>query len=161
VSSHVSAEVRDRVRQQAGHRRGYCLSPQHLVLGTLEIEHLTPRARGGSDEEENLWLACRLCNNFKADQVSARDPETGRDVVLFNPRQQRWAEHFVWTGDGTRIQGKTACGRATVIALQLNNIVAVTVRRYWVQAGWHPPRAATQTMPARTDPDTPTPGRTG
>jgi hypothetical protein len=135
VSSYVSAEVRDRVREQAGH-------------GTLEIEHLTPRARKGSDEEENLWLACRLCNSFKADQVSARDPETGRDVAVFNPRQQRWAEHFMWTKDGTRIQGKTPCGRATVIALQLNNIVAVTVRRYWAQAGWHPPRDATETKPA-------------
>ncbi|BAZ12013.1 HNH endonuclease [Calothrix sp. NIES-4071] len=33
----------------------------------------------------------------------------------------------------------TACGRATVIALQLNNVYAVTVRQAWVSAGWHPP----------------------
>ena len=145
MSGHIADEVRDRVREQAGNRCGYCLSPQHLVLGTLEIEHLIPRGRGGSDEEGNLWLACRLCNNFKADQVSARDPETGQMVALFNPRQQRWAEHFVWNPRRNQDSGKTPCGRATVIALQLNNIVAVTVRRYWVQAGWHPPRDVTET----------------
>lgn len=137
-------ELRNRVRQQAGNRCGYCLSPQHLVLGTLEIEHLLPRSRGGSDEESNLWLACRLCNNFKSDQISLRDPETGQDVPLYNPREQRWSEHFEWSHDGTRILGTTPCGRATVIALQLNNIVAVTVRRNWVLAGWHPPKDATQ-----------------
>ncbi|MCC5650304.1 hypothetical protein LC609_10735 [Nostoc sp. XA013] len=29
--------------------------------------------------------------------------------------------------------------RATVLALQLNNPYAVTVRQAWVSAGWHPP----------------------
>ncbi|MDZ7616614.1 MAG: HNH endonuclease [Patescibacteria group bacterium] len=140
MSGHISDEVRRRVREHAGSRCGYCLSPQHLVLGMLEIEHLVPRARGGSDDEENLWLACRLCNNFKADRVSARDPETDCDVAFFDPRRQRWADHFLWDDNGTKIQGKTPCGRATVVALQLNNVVAVTVRRCWVQARWHPPR---------------------
>jgi hypothetical protein len=41
--------------------------------------------------------------------------------------------------DGTRIIGLTACGRATALALQLNNVIAVMVRREWVAAGWHPP----------------------
>jgi hypothetical protein len=41
---------------------------------------------------------------------------------------------------GTHIIGKTPNGRATVIALQLNNQVAITVRRNWVVAGWHPPK---------------------
>jgi hypothetical protein len=38
------------------------------------------------------------------------------------------------------ILGRTMTGRATVVALSLNNLVAVTVRRNWVTAGWHPPR---------------------
>lgn len=88
----------------------------------------------------NIWLACRMCNNFKSDQTVATDYETGKEVTLFNPRRQIWNEHFQWSNDGTRIRGKTECGRATVIALQFNNIVAVTVRRHWVNAGWHPPQ---------------------
>jgi hypothetical protein len=105
----------------------------------LEIDHIVPQARGGADDENNLWLACRLCNSFKGAQTYGLDPLTGRRVRLFNPRQQRWTEHFAWNEDGTRIIGLTACGRATVLALQLNNVIAVMVRREWVAAGWHPP----------------------
>ena len=139
TSAHIPADRRERVRQAAGQRCGYCLSPQHLVLGQLEIDHLQPTAYGGTDEEDNLWLACRLCNNAKSAQTECRDPITGQLVPLFNPRRQSWSEHFVWSDDGTRILGKTPIGRATIVALQLNNLISVVVRRHWVAAGWHPP----------------------
>ena len=136
----ITDEIRARVRAAAGERCGYCLSPQYLVLGQLEIEHIIPRARGGSDDEDNLWLACRLCNNAKGVQTECLDPDTGQRVRLFDPRRQSWTDHFSWSADGTRVLGQTPCGRATVLALQLNGLVAVTVRRCWVAAGWHPPK---------------------
>jgi hypothetical protein len=108
-------------------------------MATLEIEHVVPKAAGGDNDESNLWLACPLCNGFKSSQVRCTDPRTAQTVALFHPRNDRWSHHFHWSRDGTRIIGKTACGRATVIALQLNNLTAVTVRRCWVNAGWHPP----------------------
>lgn len=131
--------VRSRVREQAHHRCGYCRSSQQYVLGLLEIDHIIPKARGGTDDEENLWLACRMCNGFKGTQTYARDPISGRRVRVFNPRRQRWSRHFMWSEDSTRLIGRTACGRATVVALQLNHVMAVLVRREWVSAGWHPP----------------------
>ncbi|MGH7595714.1 MAG: HNH endonuclease [bacterium] len=137
----ISASVRQRVREAARHRCGYCLSPQKYVMGKLEIEHIIPRAREGSDEESNLWLSCSLCNSYKGSQVAAIDPRDGTMVPLFNPRTQIWSEHFDWSPDGTLIIGLTPIGRATVEALQLNNEVAVEVRRNWVLAGWHPPKA--------------------
>jgi len=60
-------------------------------------------------------------------------------VRLFNPRQQKWSEHFAWSEDGTEIQGLTPYGRATVVALKLNNPEIVVARRLWVSAGWWPP----------------------
>ena len=135
----ISTSIRRRVREAAGNRCGYCQSSQRYVLGLLEIEHIIPKARGGSDDETNLWLACRMCNSFKGAQERGRDPLSGRRVRLFHPRRQRWRRHFSWSEDGTRIIGRTACGRATVIALQLNHVIAVMVRREWVAAGWHPP----------------------
>jgi HNH endonuclease len=135
----ISAAVRARVRAEAHNRCGYCQSSQLYVLGILEIDHIIPKAHGRCDEEANLWLACRLCNSFKGKQMVARDPLHGRRVRLFNPRRQRWSRHFQWSEDGTRIIGRTSCGRATVIALQLNHVIAVLVRREWVAAGWHPP----------------------
>jgi hypothetical protein len=137
--SALTDETRARVRAQAGDRCGYCHSPQKYVLGPLEIDHIIPQARGGTDDEANLWLACRLCNGYKGAQTQGYDPVTSRLVELFNPRRQRWSEHFAWSEDGMRIVGQTDCGRATVLALQLNNVIAVMVRREWVAAGWHPP----------------------
>jgi HNH endonuclease len=103
------------------------------------MEHIIPTAAGGSDRETNLWLACRLCNNGKGVQTHGLDPMGGRRVRLFNPRRQRWQVHFLWSDDGARIMGKTPCGRATILALRLNNEIAVMVRREWNSAGWHPP----------------------
>lgn len=137
--SQISEAVRARVRASAQDRCGYCQSLQKYVLGILEIEHIIPKAAGGSDEEENLWLACRLCNSYKGIQTQGQDPESDRNVKLFNPRFQQWTRHFTWINNGTHIEGITACGRATVIAMQLNNPYAVPVRQAWISAGWHPP----------------------
>jgi hypothetical protein len=111
-----------------------------MYPGPWKLNILFPVQRGGTDNEENLWLACHSCNLFKSDQTHSRDPLTGRRVRLFNPRLQRWKRHFRWSEEGALIIGWTVCGRATVIALNLNNLIAVTVRRNWVAAGWHPPR---------------------
>jgi len=136
----IPEAVRARVRSEADGRCGYCRARQDYLPWTLEIDHIVPLAKGGSDDESNLWLACHSCNLFKADQTHGLDPLSGRRVHLFNPRRQRWGRHFRWSEEGDRIVGRTACGRATVVALSLNNLVAVTVRRNWVAAGWHPPQ---------------------
>lgn len=64
----VTDELRARIREQAANRYGYCLTHQHYVPWPLEIEHIVPKSRGGSDDEENLWLACHSCNLFKGGQ---------------------------------------------------------------------------------------------
>jgi len=135
----IAVGIRKRVRKVARNRCGYCLSPQKYVMGILEIEHIIPRVQGGSDDESNLWLACGLCNRYKGAQTTRIDPDSGAVVKLFNPHAQKWSEHFRWSSDGTHIIGLTQTGRATVKALQLNNEIAVEVRRNWVLAGWHPP----------------------
>jgi hypothetical protein len=137
----LPAELVRRVREAARHRCGYCLSPQRLVMARLEVEHVIPRSKGGTDDESNLWLSCPLCNRHKADRVTATDPDTGTEVPLFHPRHQRWSDHFCWSADGLRILGLTSTGRATVAALRLaGDPDALVVRSYWVLAGWHPPR---------------------
>jgi hypothetical protein len=109
-------------------------------MARLEIEHLVPLAKGGTSEEQNLWLACPLCNGHKSDKIGAIDPESGNLEPLFNPRTQAWSDHFRWSNDGTQIIGLTSTGRATVTALRLDSDPdALEVHRYWVEAGWHPP----------------------
>lgn len=137
--TYVPKALRNRVATQAHHRCGYCLTQEAIVGTPMEIDHLFPEALGGLTEEANLWLACSLCNNLKADRIAVADPETGDIARLFNPRLQRWSEHFAWTPGGDQIVGRTATGRATVVALQLNRPTLVRARRLWVIAGWHPP----------------------
>jgi HNH endonuclease len=120
VSRYLSEEIKARVRREARDRCGYCLSQQKYVLGRLEIDHIIPKALDGTDDEDNLWLACRLCNGYKGIQVRGKDPLTGEIVPLYNPRERNWNEHFIWREDGAYIEGLTNRGRATVEALQLN-----------------------------------------
>ena len=137
---YISVEIERRVRTDARNRCGYCLSPQRLVMARLEIEHIIPISKGGSNDQSNLWLACPLCNRYKSDKTTGVDPETSETVRLFNPRTQVWFEHFSWSENGLRIVGKTPTGRATIAVLHLSDDTdALEVRSYWVLAGWHPP----------------------
>jgi len=133
------SDIRRRIAAQADYLCGYCLTSERLTGIRLTLDHIIPIAARGRTEENNLWVACRPCNEFKGIQTHAQDPDSNKRVSLFNPRFQQWHEHFKWSADGTRIIGITAIGRATVEALQLNRDLIVHARRRWVKVGWHPP----------------------
>lgn len=103
------------------------------------MDHVLPKSIGGSDERENLAAACYRCNEFKGSKTHATDPATGALVALFNPRIQGWVEHFTWVNGGIHVAGLTPTGRATVVALRLNNDDIVAARMLWVENNWHPP----------------------
>ncbi len=84
-------------------------------MGKLEIEHLLPLAEGGTDEEENLWLACRDCNSYKSSKTFAFDEEIRQTIKLFNPRTNAWHEHFRFNESRTIIIGKTGCGQPLLL----------------------------------------------
>jgi hypothetical protein len=135
----ISAERRRRVRATSQDRCGYCHVPQAIVLGALEVDHIIPTEKGGSNEEENLWLACSVCNGHKSKSVVGFDFLTDSVVQLFNPRTDDWNEHFNWDSTGGILLGNTAIGRATIAALQLNEGATVRLRLLWVGVGWFPP----------------------
>lgn len=137
----IPEPLRERVSHLAGHRCGYCLCTPALLGMPMSIDHIIPESAGGPTTEENLWLACRRCNEFKGSQTAALDPETGVETPLFHPRRDEWHQHFRWSADGASIVAKTACGRATCRALRLNNDIIVVSRRLWVSAGFWPPRS--------------------
>lgn len=113
--------------------------PQHMVAITFHTEHIIPLAHGGKDTEDNLWLACPLCNLHKGMRVMAVDPDSAAEVPLFNPRTQNWHDHFVFDQDNAEIVGITPTGRATVDALRLNLPAQIEARRWWVELGQYPP----------------------
>lgn len=52
----------------------------------MEIDHIVPRAAGGSDTLDNLCVACISCNGYKLAFQEGIDPTTGEPAALFNPR---------------------------------------------------------------------------
>ena len=138
--AYISPTLRQKVAETAHYRCGYCQTPAALIGMPLEIEHIIPEAQGGSSDEDNLWLACSPCNQKKWMKTSAVDAQTGEAVPLFNPRQQKWEEHFAWEADGLYVVGITAIGRATIDALDMNNAHIIHTRQIWIQWGLHPPQ---------------------
>jgi HNH endonuclease len=116
----------------------YCRYPGRYAPQTPSIDHITPREAGGQTNAETLAQSCLGCNSHKAARTSATDPVTGLSVPLYNPRGQRWNEHFSWSEDYLRITGLTPIGRVTVEAMQLNRDGLVNMRRVLYAIGEHP-----------------------
>jgi hypothetical protein len=135
----ISEKLRRLIIAEADSRCEYCRTSARLTGIPLIMEHILPRSLGGSDKRANLAASCYRCNEFKGARTHAVDPETGQFVELFNPRTQKWAEHFEWVNGGTPIAGVTSTGRASVIALRLNNDNLLEARTFWIEGGWHPP----------------------
>jgi hypothetical protein len=100
---------------------------------------LFPLPKVGQMIQLNLALACFHCNRRKADRLTALDPGSEMQVPLFNPRQDEWSDHFVWSADGLQVVGLTAVGRATIAALALNRERVIRIRAADQVVGRHPP----------------------
>jgi 5-methylcytosine-specific restriction endonuclease McrA len=73
----IPRDIDRRVREVTKQCCGYSLSLQWFVMARLKIEIVVPLAKGGTDDESILWLACPLCGGHKSDKTEAVDPETG------------------------------------------------------------------------------------
>jgi HNH endonuclease len=134
----MKAFIRALVRTRAGGRCGYCrLHESDLPLLPFHVEHIVPKKHRGDDHPMNLAWSCHECNWAKSSNLSGRDDELGRAVVLYNPRRQRWKRHFKYAG--ARLVGVTACGRATISVLNINDPERIDLRELLVSAGLFPP----------------------
>ncbi|NJN55014.1 MAG: HNH endonuclease [Anaerolineae bacterium] len=113
----------------------YCQTSEINIGQAMHIEHINPT---NDDELNNLCLSCPNCNLSKAAATTAIDPITNEQFPLFNPRQQKWTEHFQWVENHTQIQGISPIGRATVTRFKMNRPRIILARQRWVQAGLHP-----------------------
>lgn len=139
----LSERDREAVKRRAGYRCEYC----QIVGWELQIDHILPRAgrhRGPAehlDDPANLAAACAHCNRLKADFTTGRDPITDRDVRLFHPRRDVWAEHFTWSDDYARLLPLSEVGGATIARLRMNDSALKRQRRLlrYASAGGAPP----------------------
>ncbi len=140
----ISDKLRLFIRERACGCCEYCLSQDSFSTEKFPVDHIVPLKKGGSNEVKNLAQACHGCNWHKADRTEAEDPVTKLMTPLFNPRQQKWSEHFAWNKDLTHVIGLTPIGRATVEALQLNRENLLSYREAIYVLGEHPPRHSSE-----------------
>ncbi len=128
MSGYIPDSLVKQIRQRAGEACEYCRLPQESQEATFHVDHVLPRVQGGPTTLDNLALACVSCSLRKAARVTAVDPVDGQEVSLFHPREDKWNQHFVLTAE-FHLEGRTATGRATVTALQMNRPAIVSIRR--------------------------------
>jgi 5-methylcytosine-specific restriction endonuclease McrA len=96
-------EVREYLLEKFQRRCAYC----GVQSTPLQVEHIVPRARGGSDRVSNLTLACEPCNTAKGTltatefghpEVQAQARRPLQDTAAVNA--SRWAlfQHLQGTG---------------------------------------------------------------
>ena len=83
---------------------------------------------------ENLAFACPICNRKKGADLGTMVGDPPKLVRFFNPRTDRWTEHFSLEESG-EIISITDVGEATVKFLDFNHPDAVIQRRKLVEAG--------------------------
>jgi hypothetical protein len=121
------AEAARQVEMRAGGSCEYCRMHQVLQGATFHLEHILLQSRGGGSDLANLAWSCPGCNLRKSDRTEAVDSQTGGKVAFFNPRVDRWSEHFRF--NEYEIVGLTPIGRATAAALDLNQARRIMIRQ--------------------------------
>ena len=133
----ITNEQRRLVREQAGDCCEYCRLSQSGRLARFHVDHIVAIKHGGADTDDNICLACPKCNAYKGDNVAALDPLTRDATKLYDPRQQKWDEHFKINPDAT-IDGLTPEGRTTVAVLRFNDEERVKQRLGELTVGDYP-----------------------
>ena len=123
----VGAQFRREVFTRAGDRCEYCFMPEWALLAGCEVDHIISRKHGGLTDLSNLALSCARCNRAKGSDVGSVSDSTGAFIRLFNPRIDRWEDHFKLQ-EG-RIAGSTEIGVVTARLLRMNENERVIERR--------------------------------
>lgn len=137
----VSRQQKTAVIARAAGICEYCASQSSFAMDPFSVEHIIPRSAGGKTELDNLALACQGCNSYKYAKTESFDVVSQQTAPLYNPRRQKWAEHFAWNADCSMIIGLTPAGRVTVVELQLNRPGLINLRRLLYGVGEHPPES--------------------
>jgi 5-methylcytosine-specific restriction endonuclease McrA len=93
-----SKPSRNAIYQRDGHKCQYCGSTRKLT-----IDHIVPKSKGGSDDWDNLVVACSSCNVKKSDKYLEHtkmklirkpiQPRTHLDVIISQTNNKEWREY--------------------------------------------------------------------
>jgi hypothetical protein len=144
--SQISEAIQTKARTRAKELCEYCHAVERWQYVRFTIDHVIPLQRGGTNNLDNLALACFHCNRQKSANISGFDPVSTRETRLFNPRQDIWSENFVWDVDAITLVGLTDIGRATIAKLAMNRERVLLIREADREIGRHPPNGDRQLL---------------
>jgi HNH endonuclease len=90
------------VAERAVYRCEYCHAPETVFNFPFEVEHILPQAHGGSDDLDNVALACHACNLFKSDFETGQDEASQAEAALFHMNMDATQEGICDVSTDTR-----------------------------------------------------------
>ena len=131
--TYIPAQLRRIVVERSNGCCEYCLRPELFSFSSHEIDHVIAEKHGGQTTEGNLAIACKLCNTQKGSDIASIDPKTDAITPLYNPRRDRWQEHFQC--QNAELIPLTDRARTTIRLLQLNRHEILKERPLWFASG--------------------------
>lgn len=139
MSRYVSPDARREVAARADFLCEYCLIAEEDTFFGCEVEHIISIKHGGSSALDNLAYACAFCNRHKGSDVGSVS-QAGEFKRFFNPRTDRWSEHFQLVANV--IQPVTLIGEVTARVLRFNHTDQLLERARLISVGRYPHKAA-------------------
>jgi hypothetical protein len=121
----ISAELRQTIADRANHLCEYCLIAEADTFYGCEVDHIISLKHGGFTEPDNLAYACAPCNRAKGSDIGSI-ATSGQFMRFFNPRTDRWSEHFRL--EGATIQPLTPIGEVTARIFLFNDSARIHER---------------------------------
>lgn len=131
--TYIPAQLRRSVAERANSCCEYCLRPEVFSFNSHEIDHVIAEKHGGQTTIDNLAIACKICNTYKGSDIASIDSETDEITPLYNPRRDRWHEHFQLKN--AELVPLTDRARTTIRLLQLNRSSYLEERILWLASG--------------------------
>jgi 5-methylcytosine-specific restriction endonuclease McrA len=145
-------EIKEYLLEKWGHKCAYC-GAENVPL---EVEHIQPKSKGGSNRVSNLTIACHDCNQRKdkipieqflskkpelAHKILAQTKESLRDAAAVN--STRWALYNTLKTTGLEVEvasgGRTKWNRQQLNIPKTHCLDAACVGQVDVIQGWKQP----------------------
>lgn len=128
-----SAAVRMRVMKRDRFRCTYCGVPG--TDAEMEVDHIIPVSKGGSNHMSNLTTACRACNSKKSDRLDFTATARPKEALDTDTMFLGMFLHTVTEDGEINLQGKVVAQTGSLLVVQLfswldgrpTNIVTVPI----------------------------------
>lgn len=140
MTDYVGVYLRRLVEARAEGLCEYCLIQSADTFVGCQVDHVISQKHGGPTTANNLAHASAFCNVAKGSDIGSLASSTHEFTRLFDPRRDKWSEHFALRG--AAIVPLTPIGEVTARLLRFNDADRLLEREALQRAGRYSSRAA-------------------